>query len=182
MSLQQQINEDNVHERESATERLQSRWISSSRVIADKPPSQPLSPRRVSRRPSICSSISSASISSAEESQWINSKWTSGSGGVITDSPPSQPRSHGRLEQSGSRWNSGSHSQADFGTASSQAPGCHRTIFQPSTISALEHSAPMKKQDSFESTFCTLNLSQRHLSRTASGAESGLRCTTSRSA
>jgi hypothetical protein len=184
MSLHQQINEDNVHERESAAERLQSRWISSSRAIVDRPPSQPPSPRRMSRRPSSVSveesqhkdprTGDSQEGSHNERLQCSDSKWTSGSG-VITDSPPSKPPSHRgvaveRLELGGSRWNSGS--QADFGTASSPALGCHRMKF--------EHSAAIKKHDTFDTPFW--NLSRRDLSQTASGCESGMRCTTSRSA
>jgi hypothetical protein len=167
MSQHPQINEDSVHERESAAERLQSRWKASSRVVGvDRPPSQPLSPRLMSS-------------GSVDESQLSNSKWTSGSGAgsrVITDSPPSQPLSHRgvvaveRLELSGSRWNSGS--QSDFGTASSQALGYHRTKF--------EHSSAIKQHDTFDTPFW--NLSRRDLSQTATGAESDLRCITSRSA
>jgi hypothetical protein len=188
-SLHQQIYQGDVHKRESAVERLQSsRWTSSSRIIVDKPPS---SPRRMSSIPN---------SSPVEENQHKdlgtgysqpgspngrlqcgNAKWTSGSA-VITDSPPSQPPSHragafGSLELFGSRWNSGS--QGNFGTASSQTLGCHRTIAQPSSISALEHSAAIKKHHSFETAFCFLNLPR---TQTSSGTGSGLRCTTSRSA
>jgi hypothetical protein len=191
--LHQQINEDNVHEVEGAAVRLQSRWISSSRVITDKPPSQPLSPRRLmSRRPRSGSveesqhkdpgTVDSQGGSLHGRLQRSNSKWASGSG-VIIDSPPLQPLSHRgasieSLALGGSRWNSGS--QADFHTASPQALSCHRT--QPNRYLDLEHSVPMKKHDSFGSTFSSFNLSQGHLSQASSGAESALRCTTSRSA
>jgi hypothetical protein len=160
----QQISHNDMLERESAVERLQSRWISSSRIIVDKPPS---SPRRMSRRQS------SSPLKDIEHKDlFTNSKWTSGSPGVITDCPPSPPSHRGAdvrsLDQSGSRWNSGS--QADFGTAATQALGCHRTTAQPSSTSAHKHSDVLKKEHSFETSFCSLNPPRT------------LRCTTSRSA
>jgi hypothetical protein len=176
-------------DRESVVERLQSRWISSSRIIVDKPPS---SPRRMSRRLSSSPVLEEnqhkdlVTNDSQLESpngrlQCGDSKWRSGSED-FTDSPPSQPLSHrgdafGSLEHSDSRWNSGS--QANASTASPQALGCHRTITQPSSILAHEHSDVIRKQHSFETSFCSLNLPRTHSS---SETGSGLRCTTSRSA
>jgi hypothetical protein len=110
-SLHQQISQEYVHEQECAVEELHSRWSSSSssRVIVDRLPSQPVS-RHQSRRGSASGRL-----------QRRNSKRTSG---VIADSPPLQPLSRrrsavGRLELSGSRWSSGS--EAAFDTASSCA-------------------------------------------------------------
>jgi hypothetical protein len=160
-SIQQLFNQEHVHERESAVEWLQSRWSSSSRVIADRPPLQPLSRRQMSRRPS--SSLVNESChkegnsrrgSAVGRLQRGHSKWTSGSG-VITDSPPLQPLSRresavGKLQQSGSRWSSGS--QAAFDTVSSQAIVRHQIILLPNRVSALKHSATvMKHHDIFES-------------------------------
>jgi hypothetical protein len=94
-SLHQRLNQENVHERESAVERLQSRWSSSSRVIVDRPPSHPPTRRQMNRRPS------SGSVKESHHKdpdtgnsrlRRSNSKWASGSG-VITDSPPLQPLS-----------------------------------------------------------------------------------------
>jgi hypothetical protein len=53
--LHRHLNQENSHEQETvpAVTRLHSRWSSSSRDVVDKPPSQPLSCRRMSRgRPS----------------------------------------------------------------------------------------------------------------------------------
>jgi hypothetical protein len=184
-SLHQRLDQENVHERESAVEMLQSRWRSSSRVIADRPPSQPPSCRQMSGRPSsdsVKESHHKDSYTSNSRLQRSNSKWTSGSE-VIADSPPLQPLSHrgtavGRLQQSGSRWSSGSRAAA-FETTSSQALAHHRTIVRPSSVSA------MKDHDTFETTIRTfrfLNLSRMHLSNTASGTGTCLRCTASPSA
>jgi hypothetical protein len=49
------LDQEHVHERESAVERLHLRWSSSSRVIADRPPSQPLNRRQMSGKPISCS-------------------------------------------------------------------------------------------------------------------------------
>jgi hypothetical protein len=128
-SLHQFLNQENMRERESAVERLHSRWSSSFRIIVDRPPSQPISRRQMSGEPSSCSVKESHQKdpgrggSAARRLQRSNSKWTSGSG-VFTDSPPLQPLSRRgsadrRLQQSDSRWCSGS--QAAFDTASSQA-------------------------------------------------------------
>jgi hypothetical protein len=136
-TIHQRLNQENMHEQESAIERLQSRWSSSSRGIVDRPPLQPLSPQQMSR-----------------SLQQSNSKWTSGSG-VISDSPPLQPLNHrrsavGRLQESGSRWSSGSEAACD--TASPKVLVRHRTIVQPSNVSAHKHSAAMKNHDLFETT------------------------------
>ena len=125
-SLHQRLDRENVHERESAVERLHSRWSSSSRVIVGIPPSQPLSRRQMSGGPSsglIKESHKDPGVGDAyrrgnafERPQQSDSKWTSGSG-VITDSPPLQPLSRhqsrrgsagGRLQRSNSMWTSGS--------------------------------------------------------------------------
>jgi hypothetical protein len=160
--------QENVYLRESAVERLQSRWSSSSRAIVDTPPSQPLNLQRLSGSPSSGSVKEShqkdpgagdfRQRSAFGRPQGSNSKWTSDSG-AITDSPPLQPLS-------GSRWNSGS--QAAFDMASSQALVRHRMIVRPSSVSALNHSAAMKNHDNdiFETTIrtrCILNLSRMHL-------------------
>jgi hypothetical protein len=123
--------QENVHERETAVERLQSRWSSSSPVIVDRRPLQPLSRQQMSRR-----------------LQQSNSKWTSGSG-VTSDSPPLKPPSRrgsmfGGLQESGSRWSSGSQ-----GTFDAASP---KVTEQPSSVSAHKHSATMKNHDIFKST------------------------------
>jgi hypothetical protein len=51
-SLHQRLNQENEYEQESAVEMLHSRWSSSSQTFVDKPPSQPLSLRQISERPS----------------------------------------------------------------------------------------------------------------------------------
>ncbi len=86
-SLHQLLDQENVLARESAVERLQSRWNSSSRVIVDKPPSQPLS-----RKQTNGSSSNGSLKESHHKGPFANSKWTSGSG-VVADSPPLQPLS-----------------------------------------------------------------------------------------
>jgi hypothetical protein len=102
--LHQCLNQEFVHERESAVERLHLKWSSSSRVIVDRPPSQPLSRRQMSGGPS------SGSVKDihegpgegdahrggnvSEEFQLSDSKWASGSL-MITDRPPLQPIRYG---------------------------------------------------------------------------------------
>jgi hypothetical protein len=178
-SIHQLLNQENLHERESAVERIQSRWSSSSRVIADRPPSQPLSRRQMSRRPSRSSVNESChndpglgTESAVGRLQRGHSQWTSGSG-VVTDSPPLQPLSRresavGKLQQSGSRWSSGP-----------------QAIVLPNRVSALKHSASAMNHDIFETAtraLCILNLSRRHLSHMASGTGTELYCTVSPSA
>jgi hypothetical protein len=129
--------QENVHERETAVERLQSRWSSSSSVVVDRRPLQPLSRQQLSRR-----------------LQQSNSKWTSGSG-VMSDSPPLKPPSRRGsivegLQESGSRWSSGS--QSSFDAASPKVFDQHRMIVQPSNVSSHKYSATMKSHDGFKST------------------------------
>jgi hypothetical protein len=116
-SLHQHINQENVREQEGVVERLLSRWSSSSRVITDRPPSQPLSCRQMSGGPSGGSVKESHKDpgmgdaphrrqSAVERPQPSESKWTSGSG-IIADRPPVQPLSPrriavGKLQQSDS--------------------------------------------------------------------------------
>jgi hypothetical protein len=93
-SLHQCLNQENVHEREGAVERLQSRWSSSCRAIVDKPPSP--TRRQLGGRPS-SGSLKESHDKDADTgySQRGRSdpKWDSSSA-VITDSPPLQPLSH----------------------------------------------------------------------------------------
>jgi hypothetical protein len=194
-TIHQRVNQDNVHERVSTVERLQSRWNSGSRVIVDKPPSQPLNLRQMSRKPShgsvkksyrchkdlvMCHSRRENTVGRLQQ---INSMWTSSSG-VITDSPPLQPLSRresavGKLQTNGS--------QASFDTASCQVLIPHRTIERPSRVSALEHPGAMKNYDIFEDAIrtrcilnhCILNMSRMHLSHTASRTGIRLNCTAS---
>jgi hypothetical protein len=145
----------NVHERETAVERLQSRWSSSSPVIVDRQPLQPLSRQQLSRR-----------------LQQSNSKWTSGSG-VICDSPPSKPPSRRGsivegLQDSGSRWSSGS--QSSFDSASPEVTDQHRMIAQPSNVSTHKHSSTtMKNHGAFKSTIMVCGPGA-HLQRAARSA------------
>lgn len=136
-TIHQRLNQEHVHERESVVERLQSRWSSSSLGIVDRPPLHPLSHQQTSIG-----------------LQQSDSKWSSDSR-VTSDSPPLQPLSHrgsavGRLQESGSRWNSGSQAVCD--TASPKMLARHRTIVQRSNVSAHEHSGVMKDHDKFETT------------------------------
>jgi hypothetical protein len=96
-SLHQRPNQENVHERESACERHQSRWSTNTRVIVDGPPSQPLSRQQSSR--SVKESHHkdpgtgiARHVSATGRLQGSNPKWSSSSG-VIIDTPPSQPLS-----------------------------------------------------------------------------------------
>ena len=190
-SVHQRLDQENVHERESAVERLQSRWSSSSRLIIDRPPSQPLSRRQMSGGPrsdSVKESHKDPGVGDAhrrgnafERPQQSDLKWTSGSG-VITDRPPLQPLSRrgsavGRLQQSDSRWSSGS--RATFDAASSQALARHRMIVGPSRASALKHSVEMKNHDIIETTaraLYILNLLGKPQSLAASVTGTGLQC------
>jgi hypothetical protein len=157
------VNQDNSYGRDSAVERLYSRWSSSSQVVVDRLPSQPLSYRQMRGR------------SANERLQRSHSKCTSGPG-VITDRPPLQPLSYRgsadeRLQQSDdSRWSSGS--QANFDTTSPKALA--------RSVSALKHSVEMKNNDITETTVRALFI--LNLSHTASGTDTGLNCKASPSA
>lgn len=48
----QRLNQEHVHERNSAGEKVKSRWSPSSQIVVDKPPSQPPSRQGVSESPS----------------------------------------------------------------------------------------------------------------------------------
>jgi hypothetical protein len=174
---------------ESTVESLYSRWGSSSRVVGDRPPSQPLSRRQMYGGPSSgCSGKQShkdPEMGSAHRrgnaferlQQQSVSKWTSGSG-VITDRPPSQPLSRRgssvqRIQQSDSRWSSGS--QPRFDMALSQALSDHRMLVGPSSGSALEHSVEMKNHDLFEITIKTLFASTL-MARAPNVTGTGLQC------
>jgi hypothetical protein len=158
-SLHQRLNQECVHERESAVERLHLRWSSSSRVIVDRPPSQPFSRRQMSGGPISCSVKASPNDlgvgdsrrrgNASEGFQLSDSKWASSSG-VITDRPPLQPlrcrgSAVGRLQQSDSRWNSGSQTNRD--RPPSPARANVRMLVGPSRVSALKHSVEMKNHD-----------------------------------
>jgi hypothetical protein len=91
-SLHQCLNQENVHEREGAVERLQSRWSTSCRAIVDKPPSHPPTRRQMGGRPS-SGSVKESHHKNPYTDNRSNSKWDCGSG-VIADSPPLQPLSH----------------------------------------------------------------------------------------
>jgi hypothetical protein len=134
MNQRQRLNQEHVHERESAVERLQSRWSSSSLVIVDIPPSQPLNRRQTSGRPSSDSVKESRHKdpgtgdprrgSAVGRLQRRRSKRTFGYG-VIAKSPLLQPLSS-VAEEEPSEFSSrvarlSSGSPAAFGTASSQA-------------------------------------------------------------
>jgi hypothetical protein len=86
--------------------------------------------------------------------QPINLKLTSSSA-FTTDRRPLQPFSRlgspvERLQQSSSRWSSGS--QAAFDTASSNARVCHRIIVQPYSVSSLKYSDAMQNYGEFETS------------------------------
>jgi hypothetical protein len=77
----------------------------------------------------------------------FQSRWSSKKTRFIVDRPPSQPLSRrecaiGRLQESGSRWSSGS--QVVFDTASPKVLARHRKIVPPSSVPARKHSAAMK--------------------------------------
>jgi hypothetical protein len=170
-------------DQESADERLPSRWSSSSRVIVDAPPSQPVRRQEMGESPACSGSVKQTSQhkdnlgttrnlrreSAFGSLQRSNSRWTSR---VITDSPPLQPLSRrggspapvGIIQQSGSRWSSGSQA----------------TIFH----TARKHSAVMKNHDNdiiFEATIRSHRILNMQLN-TMPRMRPPLRCTTSRSA
>jgi hypothetical protein len=198
-SLHQRINQENLHERGEAVLSeglLHSRWSSSSRVIADRPPSQPLSRRQLSQGPrsgSVTESHEDTGVddahrreSAVEQIQPNDQKWTSGSG-VVADRPPLQPLSRrrgsadGKLQQSDSRWSSGSRASSTFNTTSSKGLARHRMLAEPSSVSALKHcSVAMKRNhDIFETT----NLSGKTQSIAVSvNPGTRLQCVASRSA
>jgi hypothetical protein len=102
-SLHRRHNQENVHEREGAVERLESRWSSSSRVVVDRPPSHPPTRRQMGGRsrsgsekeshdkdPDTTGGVRRGSAGGRLERG--NPKWDSSSG-IITDSPPLQPLS-----------------------------------------------------------------------------------------
>jgi hypothetical protein len=102
-SLHQRLNQENVHGREGAVERLQSRWSSSSRDIFDRPPSHPPTRQQMGGRsrsgsekeshhkdPGNTGGVRRGSAGGRLERG--NPKWDSSSG-IITDSPPLQPLS-----------------------------------------------------------------------------------------
>jgi hypothetical protein len=152
-TMHQRFNQDNVQAQESTIERLQSRWNSGSRVIVDKPPSQPFNLRQMSRRPcrgSVKKSYRyhkdlvmghSRRENTVARLQQSNSNWASSSG-VITDSPP----------------------------------------LRPSRVSALKHSGAMKHYDIFEDAKCILSMSRMQLSHTTSGTGTRINCTVSHGA
>jgi hypothetical protein len=95
------INKEKAHGRESADGNLDSRQNLSTRVISDRPPSQPRRCRRVSLEPSSVSVKERRKDPGAGEAhhlgrfdlkrlQQSDSKWSSGSG-ALTDRPPLQP-------------------------------------------------------------------------------------------
>jgi hypothetical protein len=169
-SLHQPINQESIHQREGAVERLHSRWSSSSR---GGPSHIDLAVDDAHRRGG-----------AVERLQPSDLKWASGSK-LIADRPPSQPRSRRgsavrKLQQSDSRWNSGSRG-ATFDTTSPQAHAPYnKMLLEPSNVSALEHSVEMKKHHIFETTIrahCILNLPGNPQSIVASdNTGPGLQC------
>lgn len=130
------VNREKAHGRESAVGRLHSRQNSSTRVISDRPPSQPRRCRRMSRDPSSVSAKKSHKDPDVGEDhrrgsrvlerlQQSDSKWDSGSG-ALTDRPPLKPFiRHPRLEEprlenwrlqqsDDSRWSSGYRATFDI--------------------------------------------------------------------
>ena len=101
-------------------------------------------------------------------SRWSSNKNTRS----IVDRPPSQPPSRpmrdvGSLQESTSRWSSGS--QAAFDAASPKVVARHRMIEQPSSVSAVKHTATMKNHDVFETAIRTSGTGTR-LQRAARSA------------
>jgi hypothetical protein len=135
-SLHQRLNQETMHERESAAERLQSRWSSKKTpFVVDRPPSQPLSHRRqMNERP-----ISGSAVKEIHQHMYPG-----------TGNSRARRSAVRTLQQSGSRWSSGS--QAAFDTASPKALVRRRMIVRPSSVSALKHSAAMKNHNIFETT------------------------------
>jgi hypothetical protein len=167
-SLHQCHNQENALAEESAVERLHSSLSSSSRVIVDRPPSQPLSRRTTCRGPKSdlveeshkdpeMGGVHQRGYTFERLQQQSDSKWTSGSGG-IKDRPPLQPLSHRgsyvQMMQSDSRWSSGSRAICD--TALSLALTGHRMLVGPSSVSSLEHSVQTKYQEIFETSITAL--------------------------
>jgi hypothetical protein len=185
-SLHQCLYQENALAEESAVEGLHSRLSSSSRVVVDRPPSQPLSRRTMYEGPSRDSANESHEDPQMGDGhrrgntferlqQQSDSKWTSGSGG-ITDRSPLQPLSRRgpyvqMIQQSYSRWSSGSRAICD--TALSQALTGHRILGGPSSVSSLEHSVETKNQEIFETLItplCTAGLTGTGLQRAARSA------------
>jgi hypothetical protein len=200
-SLHQPLNQENAHEhRECAVQRLDLRWSSSSssRVTVDRAPSQPMRRRQMSGGPSgglakerrndpfVADTPPRRRENASERLQQSDASRSSASGsGVTTDRPPFQPLTCpgsapvGRLQQSDSRWSSGS-AATSFAATSFQALAPLRTLVGPS-------SAEMTTHDALITTIralCILNLSgKRHKrqSLVASGSEAGDKLDTYRS-
>jgi hypothetical protein len=201
-SLHQPLNQENAHEqRESAVQRLDLRWSSSSssssRVAVDRAPSQPMRRRPMSGGPSsdsVKESRTDPCVADApprrrenesERLQQSDDSRSASASGVTTDRPPFQPLTCpgsapvGRLQQSDSRWSSGSAATSFAGTAF-QALAPLRTLAGPS-------SAEMTTHDALITTIralCILNLlGKRHKrqSLVASGSETGDKLDTYRS-
>jgi hypothetical protein len=119
--LQQKLDKDNAHGQESPVGRHHSRWSSSTQVISNRPPSQPRSRHQMSGGSSsvslkerhkklVTGEVQQRGSHNFERLQQSESKWNSGSEALV-DQPPLQPVS--RHEISGpsdeSRWSSGCH-------------------------------------------------------------------------
>jgi hypothetical protein len=157
--------------------RLHSRWSSSSRDIFDKPPSKPLSCRRMSEgRPSSATSVkeshqedpgtSKVRRPHQSDSMWTSGgagtttvrppllrgkafRWTSGGTGTTTVRPPlRRGKAFKRYLQGACRWTSSSRSALD--RVPTPAPAPHRMIVGSSSVSALKPSVEMKDRDIFE--------------------------------
>jgi hypothetical protein len=157
--------------------RLHSRWSSSSRDIFDKPPSKPLSCRRMSEgRPSSAASVkeshqedpgtSKVRRPHQSDSMWTSGgagtttvrppllrgkafRWTSGGTGTTTVRPPlRRGKAFKRFLQGACRWTSSSRSALD--RVPTPAPAPHRMIVGSSSVSALKPSVEMKDRDIFE--------------------------------
>jgi hypothetical protein len=176
-----------------AVKGLHSRWSSSSRDTVDKPPSQPLSCRRMSgRRPSSAASVKEShqedpGTSEVRRLQQNDSMWTSGGAGTTTVRPPLRrekafrwtsggagtttarpPLRRGkafrRFQQGACRWTSSSRSALD--RVPTPAPAPHRMIVGLSSVSALTPSVEMKDRDIFEiaqMALCIFNTSGKPL-------------------
>jgi hypothetical protein len=180
------LNPKNSHGRGSApATRLHSRWNSSSRAIVDKPPSQPLSCRQLSRGTSSTVSVKESqhhkdpNTTEVRRLQHSDSMWTSGGAGITNERPPlrrgkafrglwasggagtTNQRPPLRRRRAFKRFHHGacrwsSSSRAALDRAPSQAPAPHRMIVGLSIDSAPKPSVEMKDGDIFKMSVMAL--------------------------
>jgi hypothetical protein len=117
--LRKHFKKEKAHGRESAVEKLSCGRISSTRTISGRPPRSPRKMRQVLSSVSVKEShkdpgvVGDAHERRSSATKWLqqsDSKWNSGSG-TLTDRPPLQPFSRHGVSgaRDESRWSSGCH-------------------------------------------------------------------------